>query len=244
MTHDYTLTGMTCGSCEARVKKNLQSLPGILSVEVSKENQSARISMQKHITVAELQEALGGPDSQYRIREAPPEEPVPETEKTKSWFATYKPVLLIIGFLTLVSLLIEGSAGGFSWMRAMNNYMAGFFLVFAFFKLLNLRGFAENYTRYDILAGAWKNWGYVYAFVELGLGLAFLTGITPLAVNLAAFVIMSLSLVGVLQSVLNKRKIKCACLGDVFNLPMSTVTIIEDAHMIAMSGFMAAYSLL
>jgi hypothetical protein len=49
---------------------------------------------------------------------------------------------------------------------------------------------------------------------------------------------MSISIVGVLQSVLNKKKIQCACLGAVFNLPMSTVTIIEDALMIAMSGIM------
>ncbi|RYZ78221.1 MAG: heavy-metal-associated domain-containing protein, partial [Proteobacteria bacterium] len=45
---------------------------------------------------------------------------------------------------------------------------------------------------------------------------------------------------GVLQSVLNKRKIQCACLGAVFNLPMSTVTIIEDGLMIAMSAVMLA----
>jgi hypothetical protein len=49
---------------------------------------------------------------------------------------------------------------------------------------------------------------------------------------------MTVSIIGVLQSVLSKRKIKCACLGDVFNLPMSTITIIEDALMIAMSGIM------
>ena len=46
---------------------------------------------------------------------------------------------------------------------------------------------------------------------------------------------MTISLVGVLKSVLNKQKIQCACLGAVFNLPMSTVTIIEDALMILMS---------
>lgn len=46
---------------------------------------------------------------------------------------------------------------------------------------------------------------------------------------------MTVSIIGVLQSVLNKRKIQCACLGAVFKLPMSTVTIIEDALMITMS---------
>jgi hypothetical protein len=49
---------------------------------------------------------------------------------------------------------------------------------------------------------------------------------------------MGVSIIGVLQSVWNKRKIQCACLGAVFNLPMSTVTVIEDALMIAMSGIM------
>ena len=49
---------------------------------------------------------------------------------------------------------------------------------------------------------------------------------------------MSISIIGVIRSVTNKRKIKCACLGAVFDLPMSTVTIIEDALMIAMSGLM------
>jgi hypothetical protein len=49
---------------------------------------------------------------------------------------------------------------------------------------------------------------------------------------------MTISLFGVLISVLQKRKIRCACLGAVFNIPMSTVTIIEDALMIVMSLIM------
>ena len=67
---------------------------------------------------------------------------------------------------------------------------------------------------------------------------AFLTGFNTILTNSVTFVIMTVSIFGVLQSVLNKRKIKCACLGDVFNLPMSTITIIEDALMIGMSGVM------
>ena len=55
---------------------------------------------------------------------------------------------------------------------------------------------------------------------------------------------MSISIIGVLQSVLNKRKIKCACLGAIFNVPMTTITIIEDALMIAMSGAMLYFMLM
>ena len=80
------------------------------------------------------------------------------------------------------------------------------------------------------MAGATFN-----AFIELGLGIAYLLKFNPLVTNLVTLVVMSISIVGVLKSVLNKQKIKCACLGTVFNLPMSTITVIEDGLMIAMS---------
>jgi len=105
------------------------------------------------------------------------------------------------------------------------------FLVFSFFKLLNLKAFAESYASYDIIAKRWLGWGYLYAFIELSLGLAFLVDIEPFLTNIITFLVMGISIVGVVQSVLNKRKIQCACLGAVFNLPMSTVTIIEDGLM-------------
>ena len=116
--------------------------------------------------------------------------------------------------------------------------MAGFFITFSFFKLLNLKAFAETYSMYDIVAKRIKAYGFIYPFIELALGIAFLTRFNPIATNIATLIVMSISIIGVLQSVLNKRKIQCACLGAVFNLPMSTVTIIEDALMIVMSGIM------
>jgi hypothetical protein len=87
---------------------------------------------------------------------------------------------------------------------------------------------------YDIVAKRWRGWGYVYVFTELGLGLAFALNIAPVIVNAIMVAVMIVSLIGVLQSVFNKRQIRCACLGAVFNLPMSTVTIIEDGLMILM----------
>lgn len=120
----------------------------------------------------------------------------------------------------------------------MTHFMAGFFLVFSFFKLLNLKGFAESYAMYDVVAKKVSAWAYLYAFIELGLGISYLLNYNPLVTNVVAFIVMSLSIIGVLQSVFNKKKIQCACLGAVFNLPMSTVTIIEDGLMILMSVIM------
>jgi copper chaperone CopZ len=232
MTHTYKVTGMTCSGCEAKVKSSLLLLPNVTGVEVSKDSQRATILMDKHISISTLQNALG---KKYTITAMEHNETV---EQAKGWFSTYKPILLIFGYITTVAIISATHHDTFHSMQAMNVFMAGFFLTFSFFKMLDLDGFAESYSMYDIVAKKIKAWAYTYAFIELGLGIAYSTNFQPILTNFATVIIMTVSVIGVLQSVLNKRKIQCACLGAVFNLPMSTVTIIEDALMIIMSAIM------
>ncbi len=232
MTHTYNLTGMTCGTCEAKVTAALHSVAGVTKVAVSKNDNTATISMDKHIATQILQNVL---DAKYNISNQMHEV---AAEPTTSWFATYKPIILIFFYISLIVFLVQLYSSNFNVMQAMQHFMAGFFLVFSFFKLLNLKGFAQSYAMYDVLAKRIPAWGYVYAFIELALGIAYLINFTPIITNVVTLVVMSISIVGVVQSILNKKKIQCACLGAVFNLPMSTVTIIEDALMIAMSAAM------
>lgn len=232
MTHTYKLTGMTCSSCEAKVKSALLTIENITNVIVSKDTETATITMDKHIALSDLQKVL---DNKYQISAINHNE---IAEQTKSWFETYKPILLIFFYITLVTGLVQFTNHHFDIMQWMQHFMAGFFLVFSFFKLLNIKGFAESYVMYDVLAKQIPVWAYLYVFIELGLGIAFLINFNPILTNSITVIVMSISIIGVLQSVLNKKKIQCACLGAVFNLPMSTVTIIEDALMIAMSAIM------
>jgi copper chaperone CopZ len=241
MTHTYNVSGMTCSGCEAKVKALLSRTAQVQQVTIDLANGTATIDMEGHVPTARLQEALKDypkyqlTEQHYQNHQATA---VIREETQKSWLATYKPILLIFSFITGITLIVEMKTGSFNTGHWMADFMAGFFLVFSFFKLLDLKAFAESYASYDIIARKWTAWGYVYAFTELALGLAYLTGFQPLLTNAVTFIVMSLSITGVLQSVLHKRKIQCACLGAVFNLPMSTVTIIEDALMIVMSGIM------
>jgi copper chaperone CopZ len=240
MVHTYKVSGMTCGGCQTKVQGLLSKIPDVMSVVIDLAKGEATIDMDRPIATDELKATLND-YPKYQISEVhqhPIMAPILSEEETKSWIKTYKPILLIFGYIIGITLLVEYLSGRFVWIRSMNHFMAGFFLVFSFFKLLNLKGFAETYSMYDIVAKKWRGWGYVYAFTELALGIAFLIGFNPILTNTITFVIMSVSIMGVLQSVANKRKIKCACLGAVFNLPMSTITIIEDALMIGMSAFM------
>jgi copper chaperone CopZ len=155
----------------------------------------------------------------------------------KSW-VTYFPLALLTGYLVLVPALAQWSAPAFDGQMWMRHFMAAFFLAFSFFKLLNIRAFADAYAGYDLLAAKWRGWGFLYPFVELALGIAYLINFQPTLTNAVTFVVMTFSLLGVWRAVASKQKIKCACLGAVFNLPMSTVTIVEDALMAAMALWM------
>ncbi len=230
---------MTCGGCQAKVHSLLSKISGIKNVSIDLAKGEAIIDMDKHIATTELKAALKE-HPKYQLSEANDQHVIASfvDEENKSWIAIYKPVLLIFAYIIGITLLVEIIQGEFVLMRWMNHFMAGFFLIFSFFKLLNLKSFADSYSMYDVVAKKWNGWGYVYAFTELALGLAFLTGFNPILTNSVTFVVMTVSIIGVLQSVFNKRKIKCACLGDVFKLPMSSITIIEDALMIGMSGIM------
>ena len=88
---------------------------------------------------------------------------------------------------------------------------------------------------YDPLAAKVPVYGKLYPFLELLLGLMFLIDYNYVVTNIATIVLLGISTIGVVESVLNKRKIQCACIGTIFDLPMSKVTIIENSIMIAMA---------
>jgi copper chaperone CopZ len=230
---------MTCSGCEAKVRKLLTGVEGVRAVTIDLAKGEAAVEMERHIPTDTLAAALKD-HPKYQLSAGHRPTSVSGDDPAPSWFSTYKPILLLFGYISLLS-VIAGSAGSaFDAKLAMRVFMSGFFLSFSFFKLLNLKGFAESYAMYDIVAGRIPAWGYVYAFIELGLGIAFAVNVVPVLTNWITLVVMTVSIIGVLKSVLNKRKIKCACLGAVFNLPMSTVTIIEDGLMIGMSAIALA----
>lgn len=235
---------MTCGSCVSKVQQAFNGLVDIQSSEVKLEYPQAVITSDSHLNLIEVNKVLSAIGN-YEILQEQIENktvPLPEIKKTENLpeksINTYKPLILIVGFISGVSLLSQYPFDVFSGMLWMRHFMAGFFIVFAFFKLLNLKGFASSYKMYDIVAAKWNSWGFIYPFVELILGLLYLINIYSFETNLATAILLGVSSIGVIQSNLNKKKVKCACLGDVFNLPMSTVTIIEDLTMVGMAVIM------
>jgi hypothetical protein len=94
-------------------------------------------------------------------------------EQTKGWLATYKPILLIFFYISLVTLLVQFTNESFDAMQWMRHFMAGFFLVFSFFKMLNLKGFSESYVMYDVVAKRLPVLGLYLCFHRIGFGHCF-----------------------------------------------------------------------
>jgi len=226
---------MHCRSCVEKLTNALRSIDGVTTAQVTLDPPQARVVMARHVPTETLDKAVHAVGD-YRLSEARSGAPsVPETVKPRE---SLYPLFLIVGYIAGTVALIALASGERSWHTMMRHFMAGFFLVFSFFKLLDLRGFADAYQTYDVLARVSPAWALAYPFVELALGVAYLLNFNPLLTNLATLVLMLVGAVGVLQALLKKQAIRCACLGTALNLPMTTITLVEDGGMAAMAAIM------
>lgn len=249
MNFIYTITGMTCGGCAAKVKDAILKHPDVLSAEVSHQDGAAQVQADSKPNRNKLDRLLAEA-GEYHITDVTENgtssgkshshaSSISEAETLSAW-ETYKPLVLIFLFVAGIAAIAAFDAQTFSWHHWMRYFMAGFFIVFSFFKFLDLKGFARSYAMYDLLAKQWKGYGYVYPFLELGLGVLYLTAINLPATHVATIVIMGFSSIGVIRNMLSPNQVQCACLGTIFKLPLGNVTLVEDLLMVAMAGVMLA----
>jgi hypothetical protein len=151
--------------------------------------------------------------------------------------SAYAPLIVVIGLITLVSLLLALQTQ-FIIKSFISNFMIGFFLTFSGFKLMDLKGFAKGYSTYDLLAKRWYPYGYIYPFIELFFGLAMIINIAPTTILISEIIIMAFSGVGVLLKLLKHEKFQCACLGTFLKVPLTKITLIEDFGMATMALLM------
>ena len=234
---------MHCAACVRRLSDSFAKVPGVSAVHVTLSPPRVELETAHPIALESLAQAARAAGD-YSVSAGEQSAPLPAPGAGPP-AAEPKPGLYPLG---LIVLYIAGCAALTTWFRGganlhafLNDFMAGFFLVFSFFKLLDPRGFADAYQSYDILARRWRAWAMAYPFIELALGVAYLTRWQPIPTNIATLALMLLGSVGVLRAVLRKDHIRCACLGTALNLPMTTVTLVEDLGMAAMAAVMLVW---
>lgn len=239
MTHTYIIEGMTCNGCRTDVEKRLSAVDGVQEVSVHLEKKEAAIVTSNHVPLAAFKEVL---PEKYAIEEAQKnvfsssageESAFAKAEQPQSKLQQLKPLFMILGYITVASALLH--RGDWNWQEMMLDFMGLFYIVFSFFKLLDLKGFPVSFRMYDPLAKVLPVYAWIYPFLETALGLMFLLRFQVPIALVATIVILGITTVGVTKTLLDKKAITCACLGTALKLPMTEATFIENAIMIVMA---------
>lgn len=144
-------------------------------------------------------------------------------------------VLVLVACLGAGAIVYGTRESLFEWMHF---FMGFFFCQFAMLKLFHLAGFAEGFQKYDLVAKKFPFYAYVYPFIELLLGLCYLSFIYQEVTYSFTVLVMGVSAVGVIKALKSGLNLKCACMGTVLDVPLSTVTLSEDIVMGGMALLM------
>ena len=156
---------------------------------------------------------------------------------------SYQPVLAVFGVAVLLALAISWMSGeGLLSIRTAELFIALSMSILALLKLQNVESFSTMFLNYDLLARRVVPYSYVYPFGELLAGVLMVAGaMLWLAIPVALF-IGTVGAVSVLKAVyIDKRELKCACVGGGSNVPLGFVSLTENLMMIAMGLWMFRY---
>ncbi len=144
----------------------------------------------------------------------------------------YWPLLALILVAALAALALCVGTSNPNWMHF---FMGIFLCQFAMLKIFHLQGFADGFQMYDLIAVKSRSYAYIYPFIELTLGLCYLAFVIPTAVYIITILILGTGAVGVIKALIQGLDVRCACMGTVLDVPLSTVTLTEDLGMVAMA---------
>lgn len=158
---------------------------------------------------------------------------------------TYRPVVALFAMTALMAMAASHAVTGSVFTLRAAEWFVGFsMVVLALLKLQNVESFATMFLNYDLLAKRWVRYSYLYPFAEGLAGVLMIAGVlTWISVPLALF-IGTIGAVSVFKAVyVDKRELKCACVGGSSNVPLGFVSLTENLMMIAMAVWMALAAL-
>ena len=234
MNQKFLISGMTCLKCKASIENALKSFEAISKLKVDFKKQELVIISSEGLALSTVQKLI---PKKYTISEMDfNEKSIDKEFEGKSKIQQLKPLLLIIFYITSASLLLNFK--NWNLNEFMLDFMGLFFIVFSFFKMLDLNGFLQSFKMYDPLAKRVSFYGRIYPFIETLLGLMFLMRYEINIALITTLVLLVITTIGVSKVLLQKQSIQCACLGTVLKLPMTEATLIENSIMIVMSILM------
>lgn len=161
---------------------------------------------------------------------------------------TYTPVIAIFSMAFIIALAIVFSqTGSFSSLISMNLiilFVAISMTILAIQKLQDLYSFTNSFITYDLLAMRHLRYAYVYPFAEAFVGVGMIAGLSAYIVAPISLFIGTIGAVSVFKAVyIDKRSLKCACVGGGSNVPLGFVSLTENLFMISAGWWMLYHQL-
>ncbi|MDF2231133.1 glutaredoxin [Albimonas sp. CAU 1670] len=163
-------------------------------------------------------------------------DPLPDEDDT-----TYRPVIAIFAVSALMALAVGWAMGDLAAdpIRTLERFVAVAMCFLGVQKLQDVESFSTMFLNYDLLARRWVRYGYIYPWVETGAGVLMLAGALTWLSAPAALVIGTIGAVSVFKAVyVDRRELKCACVGGGSNVPLGFVSLTENLMMMAMAIWM------
>lgn len=154
---------------------------------------------------------------------------------------SYRPVIAVFAVTALMALATSEAALGSPFtIRAAEWFIAFSMCVLAILKLQDVERFSTMFLNYDLLARRWVPYGTIYPFAEAGAGVLMVSGRMAWISIPIALIIGSIGAVSVFKAVyVDRRELKCACVGGSSNVPLGFVSLTENVMMVAMALWMA-----
>ncbi|MEM1273278.1 MAG: glutaredoxin [Pseudomonadota bacterium] len=162
-------------------------------------------------------------------------QPVTEPDAT-----TYKPVIALFSVAALMALAVSWlSTGTILAGRTVELFISISMVLLGLQKLQDIERFATMFLSYDLLAQRWVRYGYIYPFVETGAGLLMMAGVLTWLSAPAALIVAGIGAVSVFKAVyIDRRELKCACVGGDSKVPLGFVSLTENLMMVGMAIWM------
>lgn len=153
---------------------------------------------------------------------------------------SYQPVIALFSMTALMALAASLAVFGTPFtIRAGEWFIAFSMCILAMLKLQNVEKFATMFLNYDLLARRWLPYGRIYPFAEGLAGVLMVAGAFNWLSIPVALVIGAIGTASVFKAVyIDKRELKCACVGGDSNVPLGFVSLTENVMMIAMALWM------
>lgn len=232
MKHDYIITEMTCSSCKEKLAKEFNKLKDVQKLSFDLDNKKVSITMSKHIDTEVLDKAAKKAGN-YSVKESNSF----QMSKKETSLKDFAPLIAVFSYVILTAFLYTLITGPHI-NNLMHGFMGSFFLYFSLFKMLDIAGFAQGYSTYDVIAKRVYVYGYLFPFIELSLAVIFLLQFTTPVILYATAILMLISAFGVAKNLLKNSNFKCACLGTVLNVPLTKISLFENLLMAAMAIIM------